>query len=244
MNNQTAIRPELVFLDTETTDLKEGSKVIQLAYQYWGKIVNELINPEVPIWIWAMSIHHITDEEVADKPIFKKSLWVARLMTLAQNPDTIIVAHNAEFDIGMLKWEWVIIDKYICTKKLAETLREQDIINPESVSMQYLRYYFKCKFEQRIDPHDALSDIIVLRAVFEKLLPYFNNDIEEMLKISMRPIILKKIWFGKHKWKTFEYLMKNEKQYLDRLKKNIENEWDKNWKDKNVYHTILHHYAN
>lgn len=236
-------KPELIFLDTETTDLKEWSRVIQLAYQYWWMLVNEMYNPERPIWLWAMAIHHITDEDVKDKPTFVNSFWAAKLMALLNTPNTIVVAHNAEFDIWMLKTEWLQVKRYICTKKLAEVLREKWLISPDSCSLQYLRYYFQCRFDQRIDPHDALSDIIVLRAVFDKLKDYFA-DINEMLDLSTRPVIIKTMWFGKYKWKTFEQVAKEDRQYLERLKSSMEKDWDITYKDKDRYYTILHRLTN
>ena len=44
-----------------------------------------------------MSIHHITNEMVADKPPFKGSDASKKLQVLFANDDSILVAHNAKF---------------------------------------------------------------------------------------------------------------------------------------------------
>jgi hypothetical protein len=49
-------------------------RLCQLAYKLeTGEIVNKLFKPPLPIAIEPMSIHHITNEMVADKPAFKGS---------------------------------------------------------------------------------------------------------------------------------------------------------------------------
>ena len=62
-----------IFLDTETTGTDKDDRLCQIAFKTEaGLIVNELFNPGKPISIEAMSIHHITNEMVMDKPLFKK----------------------------------------------------------------------------------------------------------------------------------------------------------------------------
>ena len=63
-----------IFLDTETTGNGPDDRLCQLAFKTDENfIVNELFNPGMPILIDAMSIHHITNEMVKDKPPFKGS---------------------------------------------------------------------------------------------------------------------------------------------------------------------------
>lgn len=58
-----------IFLDTETTGTDEDDRLCQLAYKTEdGTVVNELFHPGKPISIDAMSIHHITNDMVKDKP--------------------------------------------------------------------------------------------------------------------------------------------------------------------------------
>ena len=92
-----------IFLDTETTGTDEPDRLCQLAYKLeTGEIVNELFKPPLPIAIEPMSIHHITNEMVADKPAFKESPDYQKLVDLLNDDTNILVAHNAKFDVNML----------------------------------------------------------------------------------------------------------------------------------------------
>jgi hypothetical protein len=58
-----------VFLDTKTTGTDKDDRLCQIAFKTEaGLIVNELFNPGKPIPIEAMSVNHITNEMVKDKP--------------------------------------------------------------------------------------------------------------------------------------------------------------------------------
>ena len=77
-----------IFLDTETTGTETKDRLCQLAYKLeTGEIVNELFKPPLPIAIEAMSVHHITNEQVADKPEFKESPDFQKMVNLL-NDDT------------------------------------------------------------------------------------------------------------------------------------------------------------
>lgn len=226
----------LVFVDTETTGTDINSKVIQLAYIQDDTEVDVLFNPWIPIPYTAMAIHHITDEQVSSAPRFIDSPYPDILQDILDRW-CIFVAHNAIFDIAMLQWEWMKINKYICTMKLAQYLNIEWKISVDSVWQQYLRYFFWCKFTREINPHNALDDIIVLKAIFEKLQGYFES-IDEMVEISMKPLMLKTIWFWKYKWRDFTEILQVDRRYLERLYNNISTEWDPRWKDQDIYYTI------
>lgn len=72
-----------IFLDTETTGTEKKDRLCQLAYKTeTGKIVNQLFKPPLPIAIEPMSIHHITNEMVENKPAFKDSPEYQKLVSL------------------------------------------------------------------------------------------------------------------------------------------------------------------
>jgi len=54
-----------------------------------------------------MSIHHITNEMVENKPAFKDSFEYQKLVDLLNDDKNILVAHNAKFDIDMLEREGI-----------------------------------------------------------------------------------------------------------------------------------------
>ena len=61
-----------IYLDTETTGSGTTDRICQIAFKTDdGTTVDELFNPNMPISVEAMSIHHITNEMVAGKPLFK-----------------------------------------------------------------------------------------------------------------------------------------------------------------------------
>jgi DNA polymerase III epsilon subunit-like protein len=86
-----------IFLDTETTGTDEDDRLCQLAYKIEdGTVVNELFNPGKPISIDAMSIHHITNDMVKDKPLFQSSETKKNLEKLLKENTNVlvVVAHG------------------------------------------------------------------------------------------------------------------------------------------------------
>lgn len=205
-----------IFLDTETTGTDEDDKLCQIAFKTEaGLIVNELFNPEKPISIEAMSIHHISNEMVKDKPPFKNSDAWKKLQELIADENNIIVAHNAKFDVGMLRKEDIHPQKTICTYKLARFLDTEGKI-PE-YNLQYLRYYLNLNIEA--SPHDALGDILVLEALFirihAKIKEIFGAEaVDKMIELTNNPILLPRMPFGKHKGVKFEKVPVDYLQWL------------------------------
>lgn len=96
-------------LDTETTGLSPGGggKICELAVSVSraGRVVEEfstLLNPGMPMHPDVIAIHGITNEMVAGAPAFGDIL--PRLLSLLD--DCVVVAHNADFDIGFLRSEF------------------------------------------------------------------------------------------------------------------------------------------
>jgi len=91
-----------IYLDTETTESGTTDRLCQIAFKTdTGTTSDELFNPNMPISVEAMSIHHITNEMVADKPLFKDSDAYKKLQILFASDDAILVAHNAKFDVSI-----------------------------------------------------------------------------------------------------------------------------------------------
>lgn len=96
-------------LDTETTGLspQTGGKICEIAVSVsqGGRVLDEfstLLNPQMPISPEVTAIHGITNEMVKDAPIFADIL--PKLLGLLDN--TVIVAHNADFDVSFLREEF------------------------------------------------------------------------------------------------------------------------------------------
>ena len=181
-----------IFLDTETTGTGPDDRLCQIAFKTDdGRVVDELFNPGRPIAIEAMAVHHITNEMVKDKPLFKGSPACEKLKTLLDRDKGIVVAHNAKFDLDMLGREGIQADRAICTYKLSRYLDKEGTI--PQYNLQYLRYYLKLDIDAV--PHSALGDILVLEGLFKRIRTQFDPAGEEdaaarMLKISNQPVLV------------------------------------------------------
>ncbi len=209
----------IIILDTETTDRDESKRLIQLAYKNLetGEFVNEYFKPPVPITFGAMAVHHVTNEMVADKKPFAESEYKAIVAELLK--ENILVAHNAPFDIQVLKNEGLKIGQSLDTLRIARHLFES-----EQYSLQYLRYSLGLNVDA--SAHDALGDVLVLEALFEYLKKQageqFSLSSEEevltkLLELNSMPVLLNIINFGKYKGKTFEEVVKEDRSYLQWL---------------------------
>jgi len=115
-----------IVLDTETTGFKpeEGHRVIEIGCV---ELINHVatdshyhvfINPERPIPEDATRVHGITDERVANEPLFGAVVDEF----LAFVGDSPIIAHNASFDAHFLNWELVLAGKAKLANEIVDTL--------------------------------------------------------------------------------------------------------------------------
>ncbi len=102
-----------IILDTETTGFKpeEGHRIIEFAglemieRKLTGKKLHLYINPERTIDPGAIKIHGITDEQVADKPVFAEVInQIADFIK-----DSELIIHNAKFDMGFLNYQFNLV---------------------------------------------------------------------------------------------------------------------------------------
>ena len=238
---------KFLFFDTETTDI-QSKDIIQLAFVTSdGKEFNEYYKPEQDITFGAMAVHHITPEFLEDKPKFKEAMVQdSNSMTLFSEiplsqylnnlaKEYIWVAHNVQFDMEVLKKKGVEIPKTICTLKVARNMlglddNKKDL---ESYSLQYLRYYLglykKEKGKNQITAHDALSDVYVLKNLFEYLQENSVLTPENMTVISKEPQYIRTITFGKYAGYNLEEIVKTDREYLEWLKENANDKKDLVW---------------
>lgn len=210
----------LIFLDTESTGIDPTKdRLCQVCYKTEaGGIRTEYFKPPVPISIEAMSVTHITNKMVADKPAFIGSPMHKDLEKLLA--DGALVAHNAKFDKTMLELEGLVIPRFICTLRLARHLDADGII--PKYNLQFLRYYLDLEVEG--SAHDAEGDVNVLYEVFKRLFAKMrageeSDDavITKMIDISSKPSLFRTFNFGKHMGKKLEDVAKTDRNYLDWL---------------------------
>lgn len=213
---------KLIFLDTETTGNTKDDYLCQIAYHERGtsEFFNELYKPLKPIPPEASAVTHITNKHVADKPEFKTSNDYENVKQLLESDDVVLVAHNAVFDIQMLQNEGINPKNFICTLRVARDMDESGVI--PKYNLQFLRYYLELEVEAQA--HDALGDIMVLEALFDRLMKKQielhgseESAIQKMLEISSHPSILRNFSFGKYVGRTVEEVAKMDRGYLEWL---------------------------
>ena len=210
------MRGMFIFLDTETTGSDPTDRLCQIAFKTEdGFTVNELFNPGMPISIDAMTVHHITNEMVLDKPSFKDGDTWNQLRDLIVLNTNIMVAHNAAFDVDMLKKEGIEPKNVICTLKLSRYFDKEGVI--PKYGLQYLKYYLKLNVDAT--PHTALGDILVLEALFNRIyakavVEFGDDTVSKMIEVSKKPVLYRRMPFGKHKGLKMEEVPLDYLQWL------------------------------
>jgi DNA polymerase-3 subunit epsilon len=163
------------FLDVETTGLdpNSGDKICEIAVikTVGGEIADEfvtLINPGRNIPERAVSIHGITQTMVNRAPLFRD---IANDL-LDFLTDTVIVAHNARFDLEFLRSE---------LRNLNLSLPENNVIDTLGIARRYYTFpsnslgdiarYIGLPIDKQ---HRALADVTTTKDIFE----YFLKDLE------------------------------------------------------------------
>ncbi|AWK86046.1 DNA polymerase III subunit epsilon [Azospirillum thermophilum] len=98
-----------IVLDTETTGFKpeEGHRLIEIGcielvnHVATGQRFHVYINPERDVPPDAVAVHGLTEEFLADKPVFND----VAADFVAFIGDAKLVIHNAAFDMAFLNWE-------------------------------------------------------------------------------------------------------------------------------------------
>ena len=230
---------KLIFFDTETTGNTSEDYLCQLAYKSADETFNELYKPSKKIPPEASAVHHITNKMVADKLSFRESPEYEKVKKLFEDENTIVVAHNAIFDLSMFAKEDITPANFICTLRLARHLDKEE--NIERYNLQYLRYLLEIEVDATA--HDALGDVIVLEKLYQRLeqkMKEIHGDkaIEEMLEVSSRPSLIHTFKFGKYNGQRLEQIAEIDRGYLEWLlaQKQAGDEIDEDW----IY--TLNHY--
>lgn len=215
------IDAEYCVLDIETTGLSfRTEKITELgAVKYRnGEIVEEFecfVNPEKPIPEEVIEVTHITDDMVKDAGTIEEILP----KFLEFIGDGIIVAHNADFDVGFIKYNaeklgYKLENTYIDTLRLAKDLFPD--------FKRFKLGIIADKLGIQVDvAHRALDDVYTLVKVFKVMLDMLKEKgaktIEDIDKLeegnadfrklpSYHAIILAKNYVGlKNLYKLISY---------------------------------------
>lgn len=221
-----------ILFDTETTGGAEEDRICQIALGVLKKdgcdYYIDYCKPPLPIGYGAMAVHGITEEDVADKPPFEDTSS-AKLLKELNNQNSVLIAHNAKFDIDMAKKEGIewcghVIDTYRCAKHLVKS---------DSHALQYLRYSLglyksenddesielKQKFGDMMNPHNALFDIYILKKLLFHLIGV-AGDYKKLIELTNTPVLLETMRFGKYRGDSFADIAAKDLSYLKWLRSN------------------------
>lgn len=182
------LKNPLIFFDVETTGLNVSKdKIIELSYiKVYPNGTEESntvrINPGFPIPAESSAIHHITDEDVKDCPMFKQ---VARILEKVFEGCDIAGFNSNRFDIPILVEEFLNAGVSINFSK-RKFVDVQTIFHKMEQRTLSAAYKFYCHKELD-SAHSACADT---RATYEVLkaqldmYPSLVNDIEFLSKFS------------------------------------------------------------
>jgi DNA polymerase III subunit epsilon len=222
----------LVFFDLETTGLDvQQDRIVQFAFLRVNPDRSQdewtaLVNPGIPIPVEASRVHHITNEQVADKPLFKE---YAPLVNEFLSGCDLSGFNVAQFDAPFLQAEMERSGHPLALQGVrivdAQVIYHKN--EPRNLSAAY-RFY--CGREH-LEAHDALADVRVtleildaqlnkyqqlpatLEALHKYCAPRDNRFVTTDRKFFWRhgEAVL---GFGKHRGKTLQWLVENERDYL------------------------------
>ena len=222
----------LTFLDLETTGTTSEDRVCSLACLLEGEGRSELhydlVDEGRKIPPIASSINNITNEMIMGKPALKESLSFKELMRSLEE-GSLLVAHNLPFEVQMLFGAGVEL-----AAEGVDTLRVCRHLIPDlqSYALNFLRYEMKLYKKEKalaeelglgkscLMPHDARSDVIITKLLFDELLELASA--EEMRVLSSKPVLLQKFEFGKYAGRYIEEIAQIDRGYLEWMLRSLE----------------------
>lgn len=165
---------EIVF-DTETTGLEplKGDRLVEIGavelfnHLPTGRDFHIYINPERSMPAEAFRVHGLSDEFLADKPLF--SAVVDDFIAFVDG--ATLIAHNASFDIGFINAEFARLGKPpIPPEQVIDTLvlaRRKHPMGPNSLDALCSRYGID---RSKRTVHGGLIDSVLLADVYLELI--------------------------------------------------------------------------
>ena len=182
--------PPFTVFDTETTGLDplRGHKIIEIAGVRIenGQILDDrpfvqMVNPEREIPWEAKQVNRITDEEVRKAPTIDQVL--PQFLEFAKG--SILVAHNAEFDMGFLRqekeycWGYVDLPECLCTMHLSRKLFPGEFRHSLDTVARRLNLAMPA------ERHRALPDVLLTASALLSMLSRGNiQTLEQLRKLA------------------------------------------------------------
>jgi len=230
--------PHYVLFDTETTGNSDNDRIIQIGAMIvyrkdQAEVYSQLCSAPVPISIEAMEVHGITPEQIDGLPPYSQTDFARRIDTL-NVPENYLIAHNIDFDLGMLEKEGFVnrmqtIDTVRCSRHLLPNLPNH--------RLQYLRYalgLYKNEAEEAskngiaVKAHDAIGDVLILKLLFAHLIDLAREQfadahpVKKLVELTRTPVMMRTIKFGKYKGELIEDIAARDPGYLSWMRKNLD----------------------
>jgi DNA polymerase III subunit epsilon len=231
--SQLSLNRPLVFFDLETTGLdNQTDRIVQFAFlrvlvdrtiEEWM----EMVNPGIPIPPEASSVHHITDDMVADKPLM--SHFAGRIRAFLSGCD--LAGFNiVRFDLPFLQAEMERNGQPLDVSQ-ANIIDPQVIFHKREPRDLSAAVRFYCRREMH-NAHDAASDIAATLQVLDgqlsrypdlprdpaALSEYCNSGDKDRWVTADRKFYWRNkeavIGFGKNRGKSLQWLFHNDPDYL------------------------------
>lgn len=184
------IKEEFIAFDVETTGLSAlNDEIIEIgAVRFKNGYITErfstLINPKIPIPIEATKVNHITNEMVKNAPTSNEIIlkFVEFFGDALQSSGTIIIAHNANFDMGFLTEFLKKNYRENTSIRYADTLKlsRKTLSGLVDYKLNTVANHFEI---HNLNAHRAVSDAETCGNVLLKLLPLKQ---EENIKIKAK----------------------------------------------------------
>lgn len=180
--------PALI-MDTETTGLNAGQdRIISVGAvcahgtrMYRNHMVDDLVNPGIPIPPVSTSIHGITDDMVQGARGWPEVY--AEVRRLARN--RIIVGHGIPFDLTIMREECLRHGQQWEDPVFIDTLRLASLLNPtlKDLDLEKLAALYQIDLRGR---HTALGDALVTAELFFRMMPRLEmqgfRTLEDLLR--------------------------------------------------------------
>ncbi len=232
-----------IILDTETTGLspENGHRVIEIGCleminrRLTGNYLHFYLNPERAIERAASDIHGITEQFLADKPLFKDI--ADELVNYIRDAELII--HNAPFDVGFLNHElkltkraYVSLMDYCSVVDTLALARRKHPGQQNNLDALCKRYHVD---NSNRTYHGALLDAELLAQVY-LLMTGGQSQLFDSTGFSevMRPVVVERVVASQEPLTVVRATaeeMEAHRAYVDFLKKKSETCW---WPEENT----------
>jgi len=169
----------ILVLDTETTGLDVlNDRIVSLGAVtahgtrlFRSRLIDDLVDPGVPISATSTAIHGITDEMVAGARAFPEVY--ADLQRMAKN--RVIIGHNIPFDLTILRSECWRHGRPWDDVVFIDTLRLASLLNPtlRKFELETLSELYQIDLHGR---HTALGDALVTAELFFRMVPRLQQQ--------------------------------------------------------------------